>query len=200
MPVSPSLAAVEGGLADPVLDAQAIFRTVMDAFARPGTIARIEADLQAPPPLVPAAAAFLLALADQETPVWMEEPAGEAAAWITFQTGAPLVEGPADAQFALCAPQSDLSRWHRFQLGTAAYPDHAATLLLPVRSWSAGLPLVLSGPGIERSRTVAPAGLPDGFLDVLAVNAGLFPRGLDLLLVCGTEVMALPRTTRVREA
>jgi alpha-D-ribose 1-methylphosphonate 5-triphosphate synthase subunit PhnH len=38
--------------------------------------------------------------------------------------------------------------------------------------------------------------VPD-LLDRLALNASLFPRGIDLVLVSGESIVALPRTTRL---
>ena len=194
--------AVEGGLADPVFDAQAIFRALMGAFAEPGTIADVGARVSAPRPLVPAAAAILAALADGDTPVWMADPPGDgeaAARWLRFQTGAPVTDEPARAAFALLPEGDDPAGWTRFPRGTPAYPDRAATLLLPVRSFAGGAALILTGPGIEAGRRIAPAGLPGGFLAAREANRALFPLGLDLVLVCGTAALALPRTTRLRE-
>ena len=64
------------GFADAVREAQAVFRTVMMALARPGTIGRIEARLTPPAPLTPELAAVALTLADHETPVWLDPRAG----------------------------------------------------------------------------------------------------------------------------
>ena len=194
--------AVEGGLADPVFDAQAIFRAVMEAFAEPGTTAEIATRVAAPAPLVPAAASILAALADGDTPVWMADPDGAgraAAAWLRFQTGAPVATDPALASFVVLPEDSAPVSWTRFALGTPDYPDRSATLLLPVSSLANGAPLVLEGPGIETSRTIAPAGLPEGFAAAMAANRARFPLGFDLVLVCGKALIALPRTTRIRE-
>ena len=195
-------AAVEGGLADPVFDAQAIFRLLMGAMAEPGTLADLGARVAAPAPLVPAAAALLAALADGDTPVWMAEPhgAGEAAAlWLRFQTGAPVTADPRAAHFALLPETDDPAGWTRFPHGTPDYPDRSATLLLPVRALRGGEPLVLAGPGIAAERRVAPLGLPAGFVPAMARNRAGFPLGFDLVLVCGTAILALPRSTRIRE-
>ena len=194
--------AVEGGLADPVFGAQAIFRSLMGAFAEPGTAAEFGPLVSAPAPLVPAAAALLAALADGDTPIWMADPegAGRAAArWLRFQTGAPLAADPASACFALLSEGDDPAGWGRFAPGTPDYPDRAATLILPVRALAGGPPLHLAGPGIETSRHIAPAGLPTAFLPAMEANRARFPLGFDLVLVAGTAALALPRTTRIRE-
>ncbi len=194
--------AVEGGFAAPVFDAQAVFRALMGAFAEPGTVAELGPRASAPPPLVPAAAAILAALADADTPVWMAEPRGGGAAaarWIRFQTGAPVTADPAAAAFALLAEGDDPAGWSRFPRGTPEYPDRSATLILPVGTLAGGAPLILAGPGIATERTIAPAGLPAGFVEALAENRTGFPLGLDLVLVHGTAALALPRSTRIRE-
>lgn len=197
------ITSVEGGLADPVFGAQSIFRALMEAFAEPGRIADFGPRVSAPLPLVPAAAAILAALADGDTPVWMAEPqgAGEAAArWLRFQTGAPVTADPGAAAYALLPAGDDPSAWSRFPRGTPEFPDRSATLLLPVAAFTGGAPLVLSGPGIAAERTIAPTGLPEGIVGFLAENRAGFPLGVDLVLVCGTAALALPRSTRIREA
>ena len=61
------------GFADPVRDAQSVFRTVMMALARPGTIGDLAAGPVTPPaPLTPELAAVALTLCDHETPVWFD--------------------------------------------------------------------------------------------------------------------------------
>ncbi len=195
-------AAVEGGFADPVFDAQAIFRRLMRAFAEPGTVTALGGRVTAPASLVPAAAAILAALADGDTPVWLPDPTGadeDAAQWLRFQTGAPLTTDAAVAGFAVLPQGHDPAAWTRFPLGTPAYPDRSATLLLAVRSLAGGAPLVLTGPGIETERRIRPVGLPAGFLAAMAANRSGFPLGFDLVLVAGTQALVLPRTTAMRE-
>jgi alpha-D-ribose 1-methylphosphonate 5-triphosphate synthase subunit PhnH len=66
-----------------------------------------------------------------------------------------------------------------------------------VPSLTGGPDLVLRGPGINDHWLAAPQGLPADFLAQWADNRVLFPRGVDLLLVSGGQVMGLPRTTRI---
>ncbi|WP_062207471.1 phosphonate C-P lyase system protein PhnH [Aureimonas sp. AU12] len=193
-------AAVAGGLADPVMGSQGIFRALMTAMAEPGTIAEFGALVAAPAALAPAAAAILAALADPDTPVWLEEADEAAHRWLRFQTGAPIAQTPAGATFAVLSPGSSPARWRDFAVGTQEYPDRSATLILPVAWLEGGPPLDLAGPGIETRRTIAPSGLPVGFHEAMTANRRGFPLGFDLVLVAGSRAIALPRTTRIEEA
>ena len=58
--------ALEGGFSDPVLDAQAAFRAIMDAMARPATVHSVPALVRPPAPLDPAAGAVACALIDAD--------------------------------------------------------------------------------------------------------------------------------------
>jgi len=199
--MSASSAVYDGGLADAVFGSQALFRRVMEAFAEPGRVADLGGMVRAPAPLPEASAAFLAAFADYDTHVWFESgEADDAAAWLGFHTGAPVTGDAAAAAFAVLDEASPIDGWSRFALGTASYPDRSATLLLPVAALTGGPSLQLAGPGIETTATISPAGLPAGFAAAMAENRTKFPLGLDMLLVCGAEAIALPRTTRITEA
>lgn len=177
---------------------QAAFRALMDAFARPGEIRTLRGG-NAPAPLAPASAALVRSLADYETPVWLDEAlAGVPAVadWIRFHTGAPLVNEPGEAVFALIADPLALPDFARFALGSEEYPDRSATLIVQIERF-AGRTFSLDGPGIKGTRALAAEPLPEDFADRLRGNRELFPRGIDLVLVAGDQIAALPRSTRV---
>jgi alpha-D-ribose 1-methylphosphonate 5-triphosphate synthase subunit PhnH len=194
-------ALLDGGFTAPVFQSQAAFRLVMDAMAQPGHIVDLGHSVQAPAPLEPAAAAVLATLADYDTLVWFGDNGTDAAAsWLTFHTGTAVTKDPSTASFAVLSKNSPVSGWRTFAMGSLSYPDRSATLLLPVESLCDGTPLTIRGPGIETAATIAPRGLPNGFTETMAINAARFPLGFDLLMTCGSELLALPRTTRLVEA
>lgn len=189
------------GLADPVFDAQRVFRAVLDALAHPGRIVAIDAALQPPPPLGVAAAALLLTLTDSDTPVWLDAAAftPELAAHLGFHCGCPRVLNPEEARFAVIADPAAMPPLSAFDQGTAAYPDRSATLIVEVAALEGGCPWTLAGPGIKDRAAFAPQGLPEAFPGWLAENRARFPMGVDLLFTCAGRLAALARTTRLED-
>jgi len=197
-----SLDALAPGFADPVHDTQAVFRTLLDALARPGTIGTIETRLPAADGNDPARAglaafASLLALCDYATPVWLAQPDAALAAALSFHADAPFAATSADASFAYVHDAAALPPLDAFQCGTPESPETSATVLVRVDALTGGAPLTLSGPGIDGTRTIAPVGLPERFWSGRAALAPLFPCGPDFYLVCGASLIGLPRTTLV---
>jgi alpha-D-ribose 1-methylphosphonate 5-triphosphate synthase subunit PhnH len=198
-----ALAQITGGFAAPVFDAQAVFRAVMDAMARPGTVQPVATLAGPPPPLSAMAAAVALTLCDQDTPLWLDQAlrgSTDAVNWLGFHTGAPLAHTPTDAHFALAADPAALIAFENFGQGSQEYPDRSTTLVLQVSSIVAGDNLLLQGPGIERMAMIAPQPLPRHFVEQWKQNHARFPRGVDLILAAHDCIACLPRTMRIRSA
>jgi alpha-D-ribose 1-methylphosphonate 5-triphosphate synthase subunit PhnH len=197
-----SLDALAPGFADPVHDTQAVFRTLLDALARPGRIGVIETALPAAAAASEtgraglAAFAALLTLCDYATPVWLAQPDAALAAALRFHAGAPLTETPAQAAFAYVHNAASLPPLDTLASGTPESPEQSVTMLVRVDSLTEGAPVTLRGPGIEDAQVIAPAGLPARFWQERAALAGLFPCGIDFFLVCGNQISGLPRTTQ----
>jgi len=180
------------GFADPVLDAQAGFRAVLEAMSRPGRVQRIAPPPEVPPGLSPAAAAVLLTLVDSATPLRLAAGA-DAAAWVRFHCGCPLVTGGAAFVLDPGAALLDLDA------GTEEEPERGATLILEVASLDEGTGWRLTGPGIRDSHRLRVGGAPSGFVADWMRNRARFPRGVDAILCAGTQVAALPRTVAIEE-
>ncbi|HTI84321.1 MAG TPA: phosphonate C-P lyase system protein PhnH [Acetobacteraceae bacterium] len=184
------------GFAEPVADAQTTFRAVLDAMARPGTLHHVGANLSPPAPLYPATAAVLLTLVDNETPLWLDEPAAKAREWLAFHCGAVTTEQPAEAEFALALKLPELAQ---FSSGTDEAPESSTTLIVQLAALGRGARYRLTGPGLREPTLLAAAGLPVNFAAMWQSNHSLFPRGIDLVLCAGTTVTALPRSVSIEE-
>ena len=196
-----STAAIARGFADPVHDSQKVFRIALDALACPGRIARVPSSLTPPAPLLATSASLLLAFADYETSVWLDDALAErpeVADFIRFHTGARLTRVRREADFAIVAAPLALPPLASFAQGTPEYPDRSTTLIMQVGAL-ANSGWAFAGPGIPERQSFCAAPLPDDFPRQLADNRTRFPRGVDLIFVTCTEVAALPRSCRIVE-
>jgi alpha-D-ribose 1-methylphosphonate 5-triphosphate synthase subunit PhnH len=191
--------ALEKGFSDLARDSQRVFRAIMNAMARPGSIVDVDAGLAPPEPLTTGAAALALALCDFETPLWLDAAMANEATrgYLRFHTGAPIVEAPEKAAFALIASPLGLPDLNAFPLGSLEYPDASATLIVQVRNLVADGGWRLSGPGIDGETSFEAAPLPRDFVARRAALHPKFPRGLDIIFVAEGSAAALPRTTRI---
>lgn len=192
--------ALAPAFAEPVLQAQSVFRAVMDALARPGRVQDLSCDLVPPPPLSAGAAAIALALFDYETPVWLDRrlaDADDVMRWLRFHTGAPITNDPGVAAFAMVSDAANVPDFDLFAAGTPDYPDRSTTVILQIESLSTGQPLLLTGPGIIGEQTLCAQPLPADLADRMTSNRGLFPCGIDLLLAAENAVATIPRSAHV---
>jgi len=189
------------GFTDAVLESQEAFRRLLDALSHPGRIERLGGALTPPPGLAPAAAALLLTLADYETPLWLAPGLGVAVTdWLRFHTAAPLTQQPAEARFAVLTGAPSEPALAAFPAGDDLYPDRSATVILQCAALEGGPPVTLAGPGIPDTREIAPTGLPTGFWEQLAHNNRQYPRGVDVVLAAGDQLIGLPRSLRLETA
>ncbi|MGQ0682110.1 phosphonate C-P lyase system protein PhnH [Bradyrhizobium sp.] len=194
-----TVAEMPAGFAEKVLSAQSTFRSVMDAMARPGSVQRVRAAAGTPGPMMPGTAAIALTLFDHDTPVWLDRAMSatpDVGKWLKFHTSAPVVADTAASHFAVIGDPQELPPLDRFSLGSNEYPDRSTTLILQVDSVTAGPAFELTGPGIDGTALLQTT-LPAGLFERLAINAVLFPRGIDVVLVHDDAVVAIPRTTRL---
>ena len=182
---------LNGGFADPAVQAAHAFRAVMEVMARPGTIQSV-ADLCPPSPMSAAAGAVVLTLCDADTSLHLAgaHDTEELRQWIAFHTDAPIV-GRERCNFALGSWDA-LAPLSGYAVGTAEYPDRSATLIVETDALSQ-TGATLAGPGIRQEMNLS---LPE--TAAFQANHLLFPLGLDFLFTCGERLAALPRSTEVR--
>jgi alpha-D-ribose 1-methylphosphonate 5-triphosphate synthase subunit PhnH len=185
---------------DPVHDSQAVFRALLDAMARPGTVVPLPARAQ-DAPIEAWGAAILLTLCDHDTRLAVALEAGSAdlLRYIQQRVATPAVP-PEEADILLtaasvCTPELLL----RLPRGTLGFPDQSALAILLVDALGLGpLRLGLEGPGCPPGVTLAIQGCPWSLLAARAAAVAGYPCGIDLLFVdAAGQVAALPRSTTV---
>ena len=184
------------GFANPVLDSQATFRAALNAFSIPGKIQGMDRIPDPPAPLAPATAAYLLTIADLDTPVWLDAKSGNKSVqdFLRFHCGCPLVRESEEAAFAIVTDLTQTPRLGMFAQGNELYPDRSATVVLQVTSLRKGQTVTARGPGVKHSMQLQIDGLPDWFWQDWTTNHACYPLGIDILLTCGTEAIGLPRS------
>lgn len=184
----------------PVFEAQATFRELLQAMARPAQPRTLPSLPPSPPPIAPAAMALLLTLCDADVTLWLQQVDEQALHYLRFHTGVKIVPDHAQADFALITAPESIPALDTFSLGDPYYPDRSTSLIVQVPAMRAGRGDRFSGPGIEHEQRLAVEGLTPSFWQQRAALASRSPLGLDIYVADATRVAALPRTTHRLES
>jgi alpha-D-ribose 1-methylphosphonate 5-triphosphate synthase subunit PhnH len=174
-------------ISEPERRTQEIFTALMWALSYPGR----------PQPLAGTALgrfeSIAEALIDLETSYYT--PDQELAQRLRFTGARAYPPETAQYQFYPIPTPSDLGCLGVAPVGTYAYPDEGATIVVGCMAGE-GETVSLSGPGIPHSWGLQIAGLPSGFWHVRE-QAIRYPLGWDLFLVTADSVIGVPRSTIV---
>ncbi len=210
--MSSVLASMGAGFADPVHGSQQTFRALLGAMAEPGRLhelppAALEGlqpeDRELQPPVGLAMAATLLTLLDAGTPLHLAGELGKESlrGWVRFHTGAR--DSRSTCGFTVArAVDVDATLRERLDLGSDEAPHSSATLIVEVEGVSEGpacgaVALALRGAGIDGVRRLDVSGLDPDFWRWRIALQPEFPRGIDLILVSGRRIAAIPRSSRI---
>ncbi len=190
------------GFADPARDAQRVFRALLDALAHPARSYPLTVAVPAPTPLGSGLGAVALTLLDEDCTVWLDAALSssvEASSWLAFHTGARIVADAASARFLLVTDPAVLPPLELLEVGSDEAPHLYATVVLATAA-EGGERYIARGPGIETAAEFSAPWAWPGFEADWRRNTAMFPRGIDLVLVSGGGVAALPRTTTIAAA
>ncbi|MFO0122644.1 MAG: phosphonate C-P lyase system protein PhnH [Inhella sp.] len=202
---SAHLAELAPAFGDPVHDAQAVFRVLLEAMSRPGRVQSLPVPcrdrLGRPDGLAPALAASLLTLLDADTTLWIG-PTHDTAivrAWLRFHTGVTLAEHAEQADFVLLAAhEASPALLDRLYAGSDVAPQDSATVLTVVDAIApSNAAQRWRGPGIEHEHGVAVLGPRPEFWAWRRAQQGHYPCGLDWVFFAEERLVALPRSTGV---
>ena len=204
-----SLKDMAPGFTDAISQSQVVFRSALDAMARPGTSIYLAAAslVSASTPGSAAAASVLLALLDQDCTLWLSPTlaAGPAAAWLRFHTGCQLEGDCSKADFVWAASIAELPPLKRLKQGSAEYPDQSTSCVIDVNGWHAGGvsdadAVALHGPGVRDVLTLSVDGMDASFVQQHHAMQEHAPCGVDIFFCSGDALMGFPRSVRLSSA
>jgi alpha-D-ribose 1-methylphosphonate 5-triphosphate synthase subunit PhnH len=195
---------------DAVHQTQRLYRKLLDAMARPGTVRSVADEYRGLPfesGGETVAAAIALTLIDGEVAFSFDLGGSSPetlAEWIRKRTfGRITAPDKADYVFAPGMPEETeiMQRYGRIRTGSLMSPEDGATVLLLVsgfgRSGESGHGWTLTGPGIADETELSVTGLSPVWMELRGRWNELYPMGVDMILFSPDgELAALPRTTR----
>lgn len=196
---------------DRIHDTAQIYRVLLSAMARPGTVASIGSEVVKMGRTVPGenvALALAITLLDHEASHYIDpNKQAHLADEIAQLTFSPRAEaGEADYVFVDSSEQSTevVSLIRQVKRGSLWQPEESATLLIMVEEAAstseAESNLLLSGPGIPDQILCSVKGMPPGWTEERHRRIEEYPLGIDLVFYTDQgNILALPRTTKVKE-
>lgn len=184
------------------LASQSLFRVVLDAMARPGTLGSLpEPPHGVPAPLDPVTAAIVTCLFDHDTQIWLGDGIAciDVYEYLKLHCSCPVIKSGLTADFAVLNATEGVPGLAQFNPGADAYPDRSSTLIIQVPDIDTGPSITLTGPGVEpgTEASLTVAGMPDYFWQERRDQQEIFPCGVDLIFTCGDRLVALPRSTEI---
>jgi alpha-D-ribose 1-methylphosphonate 5-triphosphate synthase subunit PhnH len=116
---------------------------------------------------------------------------------LSFFTGVSFAHDIKSADFIFMS-MHELKDLNDFNLGGIEKPHLSSTVLVYVESITAAEQIMLSGPGIKDSRSLALAGLDAEKIDLLKNNHKLYPCGIDFIFCSETSMTAIARSTQIK--
>ncbi|WP_121614451.1 phosphonate C-P lyase system protein PhnH [Mesobacillus foraminis] len=192
---------------DVVHDLQSVYRKVVNATSRPGTISDLshEALSVEKVPVQCAASIWVLALTllDQEVTFKVYSTQAEKASRAINQlTYAKPVEVN-EADFIFVLPDAEEGSLEEAiesgKHGTLMNPHNSATIIVEAENVNEGVELLLTGPGIQTSTSVKVCLTGDWIASRNQKNRE-YPLGIDLMIIDKEhQLLSLPRTTQIIE-
>ncbi|WP_420548153.1 phosphonate C-P lyase system protein PhnH [Curvivirga sp.] len=189
------------GLQDPVHSSAEVFRVLAKVMSEPGTVEELTEICGHPDELLKAASAAILTLADMDTSLYLSSELDSpiSRGFLTLHTGVKIVDSANQADFVIATQDTDISQYQDLPVGDPQYPDQSATLIIQVSNIRGSKKVTLNGPGIENIKQVQMPDLPDSFFSWRDMKNSLYPCGIDIIFASNTELMAIPRTTKLED-
>jgi len=192
-------------------DGQRLFHEILSAIFNPGRPVLLCAGPDPMAPLNAATTAACLVLMSAGTPLWsdLDEESGVSRA-LARRWGIPRAATPEMAAFAAITAPRTMPALTAFNQGSDDHPERSTTLIIQVdgleemacaEAGSGGVADGVEGAGAAAPRAgthrLRVSGLPAGLWVDLTRNNARYPYGVDVMLTCGRQLVALPRWMEV---
>lgn len=191
---------------DVVHDLQSVYRKLIDATSRPGTVVNLEKEaglLDGQMDCLPATILFAITLLDPEVTFKVIGKQEEAVSRMINHLTYSKSEHVAEADYIFILQDASIQEIddaiNQAKIGKLLNPHEAATIILEVADVTKGKLMKLSGPGILGDSLI---NLPDvsNWMGVRNEKNIEFPLGIDMYFVDQQhQLHALPRTTQITE-
>lgn len=204
--MSMNLTNVSSGFENIERDSQNIFRQVLNSFSRPGIAFDINPRVKSSASVTYSIGVSLL-LALMETGSVLYTPGelidSNLSNFLKFHTGCKLTTIANQAHYIWVQDPQCLPSLSSCALGSVEYPEKSSTLIIEVESFKSPTQLSANhtwhGPGIKEGIDLEIMGLNDSFWKERQEIRLLYPCGVDIIFCTATQIVALPRSTRVGE-
>lgn len=192
---------------DVVHDLQSVYRKVVNATSRPGTISNLrnEAKLVGKEHKPCSASLLLLALTllDQEVSfkVYSDNADNDSRTinQLTYAKGVEVNEADFIFVFRDAQDGSLQEAIEQGKQGTLINPHKSATIIAEADIVTKGEGLLLTGPGIQKTQSVS-VDLPGNWIQSRGQKNKEYPLGIDLMIIDKDhQLLSLPRTTQIIE-
>lgn len=168
-----------------------IFQLIMLAMSRPGLVKKLDNNFAESKFIT----AVLACLVDAQVTVCDVDELISPSDWSLLQSNQANQQ---NADYLVC--DANLPCKINPKLGSLSCPDHSATIILRVKDFNQDSPnLEFRGPGVDGEIKVNCSGLDQSWIQSRQQWCDDFPLGVDLILVSHDSVMAIPRSTQIKE-
>lgn len=167
-----------------------VFRTVIEALARPGRWLEVDADIGEAPTWLGVLAAMCDASISLADPLNLLSARDRR---FLASPARPVQDADIIVYDAAAAPPNDFSP----KRGALISPEDGATLVLAATRSEGGRIVTVAGPGVDGERVMATGDMHPDWLDRRAEWVGLFPLGVDMVVCAPGKMLALPRSSRI---
>lgn len=193
---------------DESTDSQVVFRNILKVMSEPGTIIdmsgnaelySIRASLSIQQNKLSCLWSVAQTLLDSDCSVFVCASLSDKSfiQSLSFFTGVSFSQDIKSADFIFMS-MHELKDLNNFNLGGIEKPHLSSTVLVYVDSITAVDQIILSGPGIKDSRSLALSGLDSEKIDLLKNNHKLYPCGIDFIFCSEINMTAITRSTKIK--